>query len=125
MRRLLLLLPLLVVLSGCLPIQRFATGTLNDQLGDSASLTFVFEPEGGLSFDPGDSSTVDTIVDVLFDTVGVYDEALCIPSGNGLLCDLGAVSEPTFIRVSGTNVTAEASYRRPGGGRLYTEFAVR
>lgn len=116
---------LVVILSACLPIQRFATGTLNDQLGDSAVLSFVFTPEGGLLFDPGDSSTIDTIVDILFDSLNVYDEALCIPSGNGLLCDLGTVDEAVFIRVSASNVTAEASYRRPDGGRLYTEFAIR
>jgi len=117
-------LVLVTVLAACAPIQHATTGGLNAATGDSASLTFVLEPKSGLEFDPGSSTALGVLVDVQADEITAYDHDLCAPYEYGVDCKLGDVTSPTFIRVSGTRVTAGAQYRRAGSSRVYHEFAT-
>lgn len=114
---------LTVALAACAPLQHATTGGLNAVAGDAASLTFVTASPAGLEFDPGSSPALGVLVDVQADEITAYDQALCTPYKYGVDCELGDVMSPTFIRISGTRVTASALYRRQGANRVYREQA--
>lgn len=115
---------LAVVLAGCAPLARFSTNTLNSQLGDTATLSFVTSTTPhGLEFDPGSSPALGVIVNAQGDQIADYPD-VCQTSTYGITCKLGDVSAPYFVSMTGKHVTATATYRRSGSNRVYQELAT-
>lgn len=134
MHRLLILI-LLLFITSCAPVIRFATDTLNNQTGDEATLTFVIPGEtqgspcvdaegAGLCFDPGSRVAEGALVDVQADELTSFPD-VCVADTNGADCSLGNVSDPYFIPLSGTNVSGTVNYRRSGSTIVLHELVRR
>ena len=120
--RLLAVVVLVVALTSCAP---WATRTVNAATGDQAALTFITTgPATGLQFDPGGQVALGVIVDVQADALTAYPADVCEPSPYGVDCALGDVDSAYLLAISGTRVSASATYRRTGASRIYQEFAT-
>lgn len=125
-----LALAVVFLLGGCAPV---VTAALNEGAGGPADLVFVLDdttPCGevdanGVCFVPNASSVLGVIV-VLRSRVNdlAAFDAVCYPVDVGAQCDLGEVTDPQFIYVSGSAVQGNATYRLPGSNRVYTTFAT-
>jgi hypothetical protein len=116
---------LAVVLAGCAPLARFSTDTLNSQMGDSASLSFVTATmPHGLEFDPGSSTALGVKINAQGDQIANYPADVCKVVTYGVTCTLGDVEKPYFVSMTGKHVTATATYRRSGSNRVYQELAT-
>lgn len=111
------------LLTSCAAIQRIATDSLNTGSGDEAAVMYVVDGDSpGVRFDPGPRVAEDVILDIQADTITDLDDARCTLYRYGARCDLGTVAEPVLIPVSGTRVSATATYRRAGSNRPYHEI---
>lgn len=126
MRRLAALLLVVLALASCAPVaQMIAEGI---ERNDGATLTYVLvsEPGGpGLAFDPGPEPARGVIVRAEGDTLALLSVpagATCTVTAAQLDCRLGTVTETTLIGVTGTNVAANATWRRTGAN-VYLTFA--
>jgi hypothetical protein len=118
-------LAILVLLAGCAPLQQFGNTIVDERLGDDAALFYCLGEVAapcigayGIGFDPADTVALGVIVDVLGDSLRTDDER-CETVGSGLQCALGDRLEPTVISLSGSDVSATATYRRAGSGRVF------
>lgn len=116
---------------GCVPLQSVGRDLVDTLTGDRATLRYCEGGESfaapclgayGIAFDPADRPALAVILDVLGRDLTTND-ARCEVVAAGLQCHLGDVAVPTAVSLTGQNVTATATYRRPGEGRIYQETA--
>lgn len=106
---------LVLLAASCVPLQ----GVI---FGGPASLEYCI-PCGdtyGFVFDPSGVLTEAVILDILGDDLA-SSSPTCDVVGKGLQCLLGDVREPTYIAVTGFDVTATATYRYQDN--IYQEVA--
>lgn len=126
MRRLAALLLVVLALASCAPVAQLIADGI--ERNDGATLTYVLrdQPGGpGLAFDPGPEPARGVIVRAEGDTIAllsVPDGATCTVTTTQLDCRLGTVTETVAIGVTGTNVAANATWRR-SGAPVYLTFA--
>lgn len=113
--RLILLVMTLLVFTGCTvlqpPAQDFTASTINDTLGDSASLMAT---DLGFLFTPGDTAAYAIELDI-FAALAVDDERCEQDSADTWACVLAGnegLIAPTLVRVTATEAYAVVRYHR-------------
>lgn len=124
-----LALILVFLLGGCAPT---VTAALNATAGGPADLLFVVDDStpcgpqevNGLCFAPNGVEAQGVIVAARSRTgdLAAFAE-VCRLVDEGVRCDLGTLTEPTFVYLAGPAVQASATYRNPGSNRIYSAFA--
>lgn len=128
MKRIWILLAALAALVGCAPVAQVVADQL--ERSDGATLTYVLadQPGGpGLAFDPDGRTATGVIMRAEADELtllGVPDGATCEVTTTTLDCRLGTVTTTTLVGVTGTNVVANATWRRPAASTVYLTFAT-
>ena len=121
--RIWILLVALAALAACAPVAQVVADTI--ERSDGATLAYVFEGEPGgpgIAFDPGSATALGVIVRGEadeFTLLSIPDGATCEVTTTLFDCRLGDVTDTTLIGVTGTNVTANATWRRAGGTTVY------
>ena len=120
MKRIWIIAALALLLSACVPAANLGKNFIEKP--DGSSLLYLTD---GLGFDPGESAALGVILIVSFDTLASYtapEGATCEVEAQFLDCRLGDVSERVVLRLSATNVDANASFRRAGSSDAYLVF---
>lgn len=115
-----LILPLVLALSACVPIADLFGSTVEQINAGGADLAVV---ETGIAFDPGEDVALAVLVTMYADEANVTDERCDVTTLDELAevtCDLGDVAEETTIALSATNLSATATYQRTGSARFYS-----
>lgn len=111
-------LVLAVLLVGCTPVAEVVADAI--ERGDGATLSYV---TGGLVFDPATEVARGVTVVAEGENLRLTEELKgCVVAQEVLKCNLGIVSEPVTIHVTGSGVLASATYRRLTANTLYFIF---
>jgi len=120
MKRLLLALTLAVGLSACVPVANVARDIL--ERADGASVAYLVD---GVGFDSGEQAARGVILLIVGDELVLVEQPTsgeCTLDVDVIDCRLGDVEGRVTVSVTGMDILASATFRRPGASTVYQAF---